>query len=448
MPSFRSKWMSRAVTAAVVLSWLPVSALAVTRYVWTNSPSEAPPYTNWNTAAHEIQPAIDASGPGDIVWVTNGVYDRGAYAPAFMVASNRVLVTNDVILRSVNGPGVTTIKGQPDPNTGQVGSNAVRCAYVNHGTLSGFTLSNGHSRTTPFNINDVSGGGVFLRNGLVSNCVIRNCHALNSGGGVIFDGSLNNGVVHSCIIVHNASTNSGGGVAHKGSGRLENCIVASNVARSAGGVDLRGAGLIEHCTITRNIGVGVLGPGGLECSLNVLKLVRNSIVYGNISLLNSNYLFSGGTTFTNVFTNSCVSPLPSGAGNIDAPPEFADVDAEDYHLRASSPCIDAGTNAATLTMGGTDIDGQPRVFRGVRDMGADEAVVESTAIGFSGPLFEVRWAVPVDAEVQHRYNATLPSTNWINMGHVVTATSPTLIFSAATPPTNRTRAYRLEWVGP
>ena len=52
-----------------VLLWLTLlsagTASAATRYVWQDSPSPAPPYTNWATAAHVIQDAVDAAVAGD-----------------------------------------------------------------------------------------------------------------------------------------------------------------------------------------------------------------------------------------------------------------------------------------------------------------------------------------------------------------------------------------------
>jgi hypothetical protein len=36
-----------------------------------------PPYTNWAIAATTIQAAVDAAAYGDLVLVTNGVYDSG-----------------------------------------------------------------------------------------------------------------------------------------------------------------------------------------------------------------------------------------------------------------------------------------------------------------------------------------------------------------------------------
>jgi tetratricopeptide (TPR) repeat protein len=58
------------------------SAPAATRYVWQSSPGPAPPYTDWATAAHTIQEAIDTAIEGDTVLVTDfanttgdGVFD-------------------------------------------------------------------------------------------------------------------------------------------------------------------------------------------------------------------------------------------------------------------------------------------------------------------------------------------------------------------------------------
>jgi hypothetical protein len=45
--------------------------------------------------------------------VTNGLYDAGARAVPGFSLMNRVVSTNNILLRSVNGPAVTVIKGQP-----------------------------------------------------------------------------------------------------------------------------------------------------------------------------------------------------------------------------------------------------------------------------------------------------------------------------------------------
>ncbi len=45
------------------------SASGATRYVWQDSPSPAPPYANWTSAAHVIQDAVDADADSLNNWL-------------------------------------------------------------------------------------------------------------------------------------------------------------------------------------------------------------------------------------------------------------------------------------------------------------------------------------------------------------------------------------------
>ncbi len=251
---------ARLFAAALLLAYA-ASALADVHYVDVNSTNATPPYTNWATAARNIQGAVDVAVASDEVVVANGIYATGGRAVDGTM-TNRVAVDKPLTLRSVNGPHFTTIDGDVFN----------RCAYLTNGaSLSGFTLTNG-------------GGYGNFRGGAYGG-TLNNCTLTGNFGGGASGSTLNN-----CAL----SGNSDQGAIYS---TLNNCALTAN-AYGAYGCTL------NNCTLTGNSG------GGASSST-----LNNCIVYFNAG---ANYDASSTLNYC------CTTPQPTnGVGNISLDPQLA-----------------------------------------------------------------------------------------------------------------------------
>lgn len=168
-------------------------------------------------------------------------------------------------------------------------------------------------------------------------------------GGGIYGGTISN-----CVLTGNYADFRGGGAAD---GILDNCLVVGN---TAGLIGFGAAGCeMNNCTISGHAGLAV-DLGGRE--------MNNCICWDN----------PGGNYYRGSIRYTCTTPLPEGEGNITNDPQFVDAAASNFHLRADSPCVDAGANADMP--GGPDLDGVARPLDGnndgtaVVDMGCYEFV--------------------------------------------------------------------------
>ena len=261
-------------------------------YVSLNSINPVPPYTNWITAANNIQDAVGTAMTGDFVVADAGVYSVGGTV-VYGQETNRVALTNAVTLLSVYGPQLTTI----------VGGTQLRCVYVgSNSVLSGFTITNGAIENGGDVLKEQSGGGVWCEtSGVVSNCIISgNSAAFNGGGGGAYGGTYFN-----CMFTNNGGY-MGGGVR---SGILWNCTLARNIGGNGAGAY---SSVLYNCTLNSNFTLAYANGGGgaYQCVLS------NCVLRGNATtFINGGDCGSGGGTYQGINYNCLfVSNISSNAG--------------------------------------------------------------------------------------------------------------------------------------
>jgi len=346
------------------------------------------PYTNWTTAARVIQHAVDTAMEGDTVLVADGTYDTGGGVTPGYNLSNRLVITNEITVQSVNGSEFTVIQG-----AGPMGYGAVRCVYLSAGVLSGFTVTNGHTLEGEYLDSGSGGGGVYVEGGgTVTHCTMIGNHA--SYGGGAYGGTVSNSVirgnsayagggthsslVNSCTIHGNSAYgysvfNEGIAIGGFGGGIYggvaNNSIISDNDAlvidTHFGPYGGNGGGVwgadVNNCTIIHNHAEAWGGGAGSD-SFEIE--IKNSIVWSNSAGWGDHNYYDCRLLY------SCTAPLPVGTSNIEINPQFVNEAAENYHLQSNSPCMDVGNNA--YVVGAFDLDGNPRIQNGTVDIGAYE----------------------------------------------------------------------------
>jgi len=349
------KKVALVILAAGVALGLPVFG-AGTNYVWLSAPASAPPYDTWETAATNIQTAVNYASTNlttyDTVLVTNGNY----------AVMNTISVTNGVKVIGFGG-AANTVVYRNDPAEFSVFTMTHSNAVVDGVTVSngvalkggGVNMTAGTLRNCTLRRNGSSGdnsagAGIWMSGGLVTNCLVTGGYraggANASGGGIAMTGGLvvnsvvsNNvldaltaingrgqaggiylagGTVENCVIVSNAVSSfylndwdvfhyGGGGVLVLSGGVLDRCIVAGNRSdHRGGGVSVRG-GIMKNCLIYTNTttsatlgngGGGVYMTGGAAVNCTVAANVASATEGGGVSMS------GGGVTNTIVYFNS------------------------------------------------------------------------------------------------------------------------------------------------
>ncbi|HEY3412224.1 MAG TPA: choice-of-anchor Q domain-containing protein [Armatimonadota bacterium] len=201
--------------------------------------------------------------------------------------------------------------------------------------------------------------------------------------------------------------------------------VVGNLTSAGGGIDAAQA-TVSNNTIVGNSATYDTGAGA---SGGALRAAAGSVLANNIIAANGGPLsLSGVTTSRNDIFGEASAP---GSTDIIADPLFMDRANGDFHLKAGSPCIDAGDDSA-VSAGETDLDGNPRIRGAHVDIGAYEVVASTTSISLganaAAPPTAIDGVVYVAGENGKLYALTSPDLNTISGFPVdISATVGTLV---------------------
>lgn len=338
-----------------------------------------------------IQDGIDNSVNGQAVIVRDGTYSG---------PGNRNIDFRGraILLTSENGPENCIIDCKAD-----VGDQA-RAFYFHNfegsaSVVQGFTIQNGFvwgDGTTPGR----GGGAILCDSGTsptIANCLIENCESSNfvapypqgCGGAICCDSGYP--LIIGCLMRDNYAEGRGGAIMIYGGPPsppgVVNCLIMNNTAgTTGGGIHVWGGGSdvdIINSTIVDNYAAS--SGGGLYLNFSADANVVNSIIWYNSAPVgeeinvryNAGVLDIGYTCVQPGRVNHEDSPPPTsvinwGSGNTSAEPEFASGLTDNYRLRHTSVCIDAGNNFSIPIESVVDLDRRLRVINSTVDMGAYE----------------------------------------------------------------------------
>ena len=243
-------------------------------------------------------------------------------------------------------------------------------AALKHLTISGGTLHSSNSGGVQ------KGGGVYLANGVVEDCIVTGCNgpAYGQAGVGIY---VVAGRVSRCEIRNCTSSNdeaNGTGVCLEG-GLVEDTLVTGCSCKNGGAIKLSGSATAVNCTVVDNTGTST---AGIRIDSNTAKAV-NCAIFGNKvteSMTRGVYTETRGACYVN-----CAADLEivGGVNCIRCRPVFKDWAKGDFRPVAGSPLLNAGGTRTGATSE-TDLLGKPRVV-GTVDIGCYENQADVQELG-------------------------------------------------------------------
>ena len=339
-----------------------------TVYLVQENEGAAFPYGTPETAATNLSDAVAAAMDGATLLIGDGT---------FPLANGVKYVGRNLVIRSENGPGRTTIDAK--------GKNAM--FYIRSGgwkvVVDGIRFVNGSGYVDggAIRINDADsvitncvfdscrassygGGGIFADAGTIVDCLFTNCWCGGGNGavGAVIRALGANCLVDRCILldshyVHDAATVTRAAL-YVNNGIVRNTVVARSRLTGEGGIVAAGSAKVQNCTVVDNVSelTGYVAGIKVEGSATV----KNTILWNNVNAADNARAEMGGdaSRFDHCFTDD---------------PGLVGKRGREFQLRSNSPCRDSGVVESWMT-GALDLYRQPRIDNPKRsvDIGAAE----------------------------------------------------------------------------
>lgn len=244
------------------------SANPRTLYVVCGNAGARAPYATWETAAADIQSAVNWAAEGATVVVSNGTYeiDRQISVTVPITLCGLTGRPEDVIVDAGNrcrvldiNAGATALVHSMSIRNGDVTeSGAGLNVYGKGGAVSNLVVSGCRSKGKWVN------GPLYFANEncRISHCVVTNCICACGTDGGYMTGviQLDGGATASHCLVSRCSRDSsilypgyGNAAIRVGDGSADWCTVVSNTMHAIGGINVVGSGSFHHCLIAGNV---------------------------------------------------------------------------------------------------------------------------------------------------------------------------------------------------
>lgn len=286
----------------------------------------------------------------------------------FAITNNRIHDNDNIGIDVIGFENVAPSAAYDQARNGLIRGNIVYNISSNNNPSYGKKLPNGSN----------SAGGIYVDGG--KDIIIEQNYSYNNDIGVEIasehkNRSTSNITVRNNIIYKNRYTGIAMGGYEKGRGSTVNSKIVNNTLYKNDTVGLTGGQLLLQYHTKNNV-----IKNNIMVASSSNYLIYNEYTPNTNNAVDYNLYFAPGGSkgslwkWKNVFRTGFASyrfATGNDAHSLFVDPQFVNVTANDFHLKPTSPAIDAGFTD-TAIIGDCDIDGEPRVQGAFANIGANE----------------------------------------------------------------------------